>query len=71
MPSRSPHPAKAILVMRDIPQTKMAHELQCSPKWVGLCLNGKVHVPERFKTAVAAFLDVSVEDCFRESDSTC
>jgi len=63
---RDPHPAKAHLVMRSIPQTELARELHCSPKWVNLCLNGKVNVPDRFKAGVATFLDLPVDDCFRD-----
>jgi len=67
--TRCPQPAKALLALRDIPQSRVAADLNLSAHWVGRVLNGRERPSEDFARRLSKYLDVPAADLFSDDDS--
>ncbi len=67
MPPR-PQPAAAVLRMRGIANRELARHSHYSETWTSQVLRGRVPPSDRFRRAVAAFLDLPEAALFREDE---
>jgi transcriptional regulator with XRE-family HTH domain len=62
--TRTPQPAKAVLALRGLEQTRVADALDVSARWLGLVLNGKQRPSDELALKLSDYLGVPVEELF-------
>jgi transcriptional regulator with XRE-family HTH domain len=62
--TRTPQPAKAVLALRGLEQTRVADAVDVSARWLGLVLNGKQRPSDELASKLSRYLGVPVEDLF-------
>lgn len=62
--TRTPQPAKAVLVLRGLEQAQVAQVVGVTSSWLGLVLNGKQKPSADLARRLADYLEVPVEDLF-------
>ncbi len=62
--TKGPQPIKAVLALRDIQQTQLARDLDCSQHYISRVCNGYINPSAELKARLAEYLDVPVSDLF-------